>query len=82
MFFYLGPKKTITTVPSGVKMKVESRSLPSAIDLSVVVLLSVHIFKYYIYPPLLELIAAWLTTIPWLKLKTTAPLTGHKSSHS
>lgn len=82
MFFYLGPKKTVTTVPSEVKMKVESRSLPSAIDLSVVVLLSVQIFKYYIYPPLLDLIAACLTTIPWLKLKTTAPLTGHKSPHS
>lgn len=63
-------------------MKVESGLLPSAIDLSVVVLLSVQVFKDYIYPALLDFMAAWLTTIPWLKFKTTAPLTGHKSSHS
>lgn len=45
-------------------MKVESGSLPSAIDPSVVVLLSVQIFKDYIYPALLDLMAALLTTIP------------------
>lgn len=63
-------------------MKVESGSLPSAIDLSAVTLLSAQIFKDYIYPALWDLMVAWLATVPWLKFKTTAPLTGHKSPHS